>query len=108
MYLLLFCFSKRRRHTRYIGDWSSDVCSSDLGGDDQALLAVHEGNLGDFLNRHKAEVVLGLRSNVDEGSQAIVLAEVATCIFVTRRAVLDLADGVKPDEGRLLPVAPQA
>src|SRR5437762_11225097 len=24
-------FSSRRRHTRYIGDWSSDVCSSDLG-----------------------------------------------------------------------------
>src|SRR5437764_10808402 len=25
------CFiSSRRRHTRYIGDWSSDVCSSDL------------------------------------------------------------------------------
>src|SRR5437764_9532958 len=22
-------FSSRRRHTRYIGDWSSDVCSSD-------------------------------------------------------------------------------
>ena len=32
--LLIFCFvfffSSRRRHTRYIGDWSSDVCSSDL------------------------------------------------------------------------------
>src|SRR5437762_8191998 len=27
LYLL---FSSRRRHTRYIGDWSSDVCSSDL------------------------------------------------------------------------------
>src|SRR5437763_6770858 len=25
-------FSSRRRHTRYIGDWSSDVCSSDLRG----------------------------------------------------------------------------
>src|SRR5437762_8002924 len=25
-----FFFSSRRRHTRYIGDWSSDVCSSDL------------------------------------------------------------------------------
>src|SRR5437879_964454 len=25
-------FSSRRRHTRYIGDWSSDVCSSDLQG----------------------------------------------------------------------------
>src|SRR5437764_10700615 len=23
-------FASRRRHTRYIGDWSSDVCSSDL------------------------------------------------------------------------------
>src|SRR5437762_9108129 len=27
---LLFFFSSRRRHTSYIGDWSSDVCSSDL------------------------------------------------------------------------------
>src|SRR5437879_10499168 len=27
---ILFFFSSRRRHTRYIGDWSSDVCSSDL------------------------------------------------------------------------------
>src|SRR5688500_14178199 len=26
-----FCFSNRRRHTRLQGDWSSDVCSSDLG-----------------------------------------------------------------------------
>src|SRR6202049_5293904 len=25
-----FCFSSRRRHTRYQCDWSSDVCSSDL------------------------------------------------------------------------------
>src|SRR5437762_10163141 len=25
-----FFLSCRRRHTRYIGDWSSDVCSSDL------------------------------------------------------------------------------
>src|SRR6267154_4294397 len=29
---LRFCFffSSRRRHTRWTGDWSSDVCSSDL------------------------------------------------------------------------------
>src|SRR6266705_1734163 len=40
MYLLRFCvrdpalffFSSRRRHTGSYGDWSSDVCSSDLGG----------------------------------------------------------------------------
>src|SRR5256885_9732538 len=28
---LVFFFSSRRRHTRLQGDWSSDVCSSDLG-----------------------------------------------------------------------------
>src|SRR5256885_5548686 len=27
---LYFFFSSRRRHTRLQGDWSSDVCSSDL------------------------------------------------------------------------------
>src|SRR2546429_3636220 len=26
-----YLFSSRRRHTRCSGDWSSDVCSSDLG-----------------------------------------------------------------------------
>src|SRR5207248_3996669 len=28
---MCFFFSSRRRHTRSYGDWSSDVCSSDLG-----------------------------------------------------------------------------
>src|SRR5438270_5512114 len=27
----MFFFSSRRRHTRFDCDWSSDVCSSDLG-----------------------------------------------------------------------------
>src|SRR5256885_2379527 len=30
MVLAVFFFSSRRRHTRLQGDWSSDVCSSDL------------------------------------------------------------------------------
>src|SRR5438034_106295 len=29
---LFFFFSSRRRHTRSLCDWSSDVCSSDLAG----------------------------------------------------------------------------
>src|SRR5437879_10941481 len=28
---MVFVFASRGRNTRYIGDWSSDVCSSDLG-----------------------------------------------------------------------------
>src|SRR5574337_998310 len=38
--LRFFFFSSRRRHTRLSGDWSSDVCSSDLG--DPTSLAPHE------------------------------------------------------------------
>src|SRR2546426_9120376 len=30
LYSFFFFFSSRRRHTRLQGDWSSDVCSSDL------------------------------------------------------------------------------
>src|ERR1022692_5110503 len=52
----LFCFfffSSRRRHTRLQGDWSSDVCSSDLepcdGGSDGAYptvsVAIGSGNV---------------------------------------------------------------
>src|ERR671937_2421530 len=31
IFVFIFFFSSRRRHTRLQGDWSSDVCSSDLG-----------------------------------------------------------------------------
>src|SRR5258705_1458674 len=33
MVRIVFCFSSRRRHTRCLSDWSSDVCSSDLVSD---------------------------------------------------------------------------
>src|SRR5690348_18072817 len=32
LFYFIFFFSSRRRHTRWTGDWSSDVCSSDLNG----------------------------------------------------------------------------
>src|SRR5207253_6278897 len=35
---MVFFFSSRRRHTRWPRDWSSDVCSSDLGHE----VLVHE------------------------------------------------------------------
>src|SRR5690348_17681965 len=49
-----FFFSSRRRHTRWTGDWSSDVCSSDLfcmcpspkDGPRGASLATREAHLG--------------------------------------------------------------
>src|SRR5258706_15132577 len=40
---IFFFFSSRRRHTRLVSDWSSDVCSSDLFFQD-----LHEGIGGGY------------------------------------------------------------
>src|SRR5574340_668486 len=68
---LSFFFSSRRRHTRSFGDWSSDVCSSDLElrlplemspGREAACRAVF-GTWGFFLTMHgKTAPSCGLHS----------------------------------------------
>src|SRR5690606_29008109 len=45
-FIVFFFFSSRRRHTRFSRDWSSDVCSSDLGADPEGIFPAilgHEG-----------------------------------------------------------------
>src|SRR2546426_7046834 len=40
--LIVFFFSSRRRHTRLQGDWSSDVCSSDLSSSCDKMRMHHD------------------------------------------------------------------
>src|SRR5690242_19015576 len=64
--LCCFFFSSRRRHTRLTCDWSSDVCSSDLGyaNPDKMCLYGHSngGGVADYLvtqtGRFKCAVVV--------------------------------------------------
>src|ERR1035441_10709844 len=43
----VFFFSSRRRHTRCLSDWSSDVCSSDLEEPARAIgICLQEGGIG--------------------------------------------------------------
>src|SRR5205814_6811758 len=55
--VLVFFFSSRRRHTRCLSDWSSDVCSSDLvqqfGSPEAAAAAYNAGE--DRIAAWKAE-----------------------------------------------------
>src|SRR5256885_4155634 len=47
--VIIFFFSSRRRHTRLQGDWSSDVCSSDLRKEQRTiehLPVLKQGALG--------------------------------------------------------------
>src|SRR5437762_9295436 len=51
-----FFFSSRRRHTRYIGDWSSDVCSSDLTMFyDRMRAQAGSPELKNYIDTHKAQ-----------------------------------------------------
>src|SRR5437899_4357409 len=54
-YLLLFFFSSRRRHTRCLSDWSSDVCSSDLAclRGKKTLINYRSGEARDHLRRFR-------------------------------------------------------
>src|SRR5437762_12915897 len=75
-------FPSRRLHTRYIGDWSSDVCSSDLARGDAHLAG-------------KASAI----STRGEGAEDIGLHEIAGSVngaidVALRREVNDGARGV--------------
>src|SRR2546426_4975300 len=48
--IIFFFFSSRRRHTRLQGDWSSDVCSSDLYVSQAAVPALLERGGGAIVN----------------------------------------------------------
>src|SRR5690606_39587725 len=59
-----FCFSSRRRHTRFSRDWSSDVCSSDLRATHIARDMVMRYGMSDALGpmvyaENEGEVFLG-------------------------------------------------
>src|SRR5258707_1867466 len=54
----IFFFSSRRRHTRYWRDWSSDVCSSDLG--EPGMKALLEAAQSDRGSLHKIPGVVTL------------------------------------------------
>src|SRR3989454_2387299 len=68
-----FFFSSRRRHTRLQGDWSSDVCSSDLDAicrtlvaleDDETLLVQSGKPVGVFQTHPEAPRVLIANANL--------------------------------------------
>src|SRR5438477_8902813 len=50
-FLFFFFFSSRRRHTRLTCDWSSDVCSSDLGKNNRQHLQL-KNNVGSVETGH--------------------------------------------------------
>src|SRR5205807_3093350 len=66
----LFFFSSRRRHTRLQGDWSSDVCSSDL-----CFMLVQWARMDSVMALLAAAIapLLGVGSEHDQTARAIII-----------------------------------
>src|SRR6266446_6112675 len=65
----IFFFSSRRRHTRLQGDWSSDVCSSDL-------VVVHHHDITEL--KAMTEAVQGKREEISATLDSIGDGLIAT------------------------------
>src|SRR5690348_13514878 len=84
-FLMYFFFSSRRRHTRWTGDWSSDVCSSDLEAKQRAeaeaariLVAETEAKLAQIARQQQeAEAEAELNRQRRAVEQARIQAETA-------------------------------
>src|SRR6266487_5874591 len=108
VYRVLFFFSSRRRHTRWTGDWSSDVCSSDLRVREtverlgyqpnpaaQGLLRGRSHAVGvvvpDLSNPYFAEVLKGVTAAADEYDRRTLIADTNEDVSQERRVILELA-----------------
>src|SRR2546426_9182673 len=115
MLLVYFFFSSRRRHTRLQGDWSSDVCSSDLSpigrrGDLWGAHGVLVGSRCEYVTEWWAAVrieVLGGRHHVGVGSTAARTGAHRGCATrpCARHRGLRLPALLAQDERRQRPVA---
>src|SRR5688500_19976133 len=58
---IIFFFSSRRRHTRLQGDWSSDVCSSDLFNSGWVQIMGPASRVADFKAIETSPAFFGLQ-----------------------------------------------
>src|SRR5256885_1765789 len=75
---LHFFFSSRRRHTRLQGDWSSDVCSSDLGFLYSFFVTTPDGSAGSGAMASQLKLVSELQ-------QLVVVVAMCAAMIVARR-----------------------
>src|ERR1022692_2679404 len=81
-----FFFSSRRRHTRLQGDWSSDVCSSDL--DRPSPLAQNDR---DFFEERLAAAIIALPGENSAPAQPTGALPAATLPEMSRHPLLPCA-----------------
>src|SRR5437764_14448106 len=89
----MFFISSRRRHTRYIGDWSSDVCSSDLLGVKLPHLAawsVARRTAADFYREEFSRQELAKHIEIGRAScrERVLISDVVSFLMKTVTTIL--------------------
>src|SRR5207248_3985535 len=72
-----FFFSSRRRHTRSYGDWSSDVCSSDLASEHGWSAALYDASSGGVWQSRRYQVHVVDRVGGGDSFAAALIAALA-------------------------------
>src|SRR5438046_8760460 len=88
--MYLFFFSSRRRHTRLVSDWSSDVCTSDLGG---ALRPSEQGHQCRRRCDEKDDPGGGLEAGLDDTADRLERHASAPAAASSRASVSIVATG---------------
>src|SRR6478672_12965249 len=102
---IFFFFSSRRRHTRSDRDWSSDVCSSDLGAGQPLFRSTLKGHHDDVtVARISGKIVLD-----EKGKKLIVRNEERDVreYPIPHSAQLEVRDGEHVTAGQPLTKGPQ-
>src|SRR5438093_3766073 len=94
-FLFFFFFSSRRRHTRLVSDWTSDVCSSDLISDKEVAMATSLiDNLTDSFQpeRYTDDYKAAFQQIVDQKMKGL---QVVTPVPAEEPRVMDLMAALK-------------
>src|ERR1035441_10821703 len=96
----IFFFSSRRRHTRCLSDWSSDVCSSDLNKSHLQLNPL-SGNYARLLLAHTEQgtnTTLSWLSVLCSSSSILyVMLNIMSRILLTWRSEYQIFDLIPPE-----------
>src|SRR2546427_1649919 len=88
MCVLVFFFSSRRRHTRFDCDWSSDVCSSDLGGTIHLIANTQLGFTTDPKEARSTDYASDLAKGFDAPIIHVNADDPEACLAAVRVAML--------------------
>src|SRR5947199_3065723 len=87
-----FFFSSRRRHTRCLSDWSSDVCSSDLTGLHQTPEMIAQAALQEDVNVVGLSILSGAHLTLFPRVKQLLVAAGRDDVLVTGGGIIPPED----------------